>query len=377
MKSLRAVATGIVLALIVYLAINEQYTDTVLFMIGIGIGITLFKGMFGFASAYRKALENRDMNGVLAQIAMLAFATLLFAPILALGFVYDHEVIGAVAPLGVALAFGAFLFGIGMQLSGTCASGSLFVAAGGNVRTILVLVCFCLGAFLGSLHLSTWQALPSTEAFVLADEFGWEKALPIQLSILAVMFFVFSLIHKGAGRPLWWSKKMSFNDFIYGRWPLMLTAGLLAIFSWLILLVAGHPWSITWAFSLWGAKAATLLGWDPKDSVFWSGEFQLNALQQPLLTDDTSITNIGIFCGAFLAACIANNFKFTYQVSLKTNLTAIMSGILMGYGARLASGCNIGAFFGGISSTSMHGWLWIALAIPGCWIGIKINKMIN
>ena len=30
----------------------------------------------------------------------------------------------------------------------------------------------------------------------------------------------------------------------------------------------------------------------------------------------------------------------------------------MGYGARIAFGCNIGAYFGGIASFSLHGWLW-------------------
>ena len=34
----------------------------------------------------------------------------------------------------------------------------------------------------------------------------------------------------------------------------------------------------------------------------------------------------------------------------------------MGYGARIAFGCNIGAYFGGIASFSLHGWLWGVLA---------------
>ena len=45
----------------------------------------------------------------------------------------------------------------------------------------------------------------------------------------------------------------------------------------------------------------------------------------------------------------------------------------MGYGARIAFGCNIGAFFSGIISTSLHGWLWIALALPGTWLGVKLR----
>ena len=37
----------------------------------------------------------------------------------------------------------------------------------------------------------------------------------------------------------------------------------------------------------------------------------------------------------------------------------------MGYGARLAFGCNIGALFSGIASGSLHGWLWMAAALAG------------
>ena len=47
----------------------------------------------------------------------------------------------------------------------------------------------------------------------------------------------------------------------------------------------------------------------------------------------------------------------------------------MGYGARIAFGCNIGAFFSGIASTSLHGWLWIAAALPGSWAGLKLRPL--
>lgn len=45
----------------------------------------------------------------------------------------------------------------------------------------------------------------------------------------------------------------------------------------------------------------------------------------------------------------------------------------MGYGARIAYGCNIGAFYSGVASTSLHGWLWIIAALPGCWVGIRLR----
>lgn len=356
--------------------------NSVLLLIGILMGITLFKGMFGFTGAYFQAINHSDMRGVFSQIMMLALATLLFAPMLALGYIYDHEVVGAIAPLSIALVIGAFLFGMGMQLGGSCASGTLFIGASGNRRTIIVLIFFCVGAFLGSLHLSYWQGLPSIAPISLADTYGFEVALPLQLTVLAILYALFSFLHKvpkdqQQGKSLWWRHGFSFHDFVFGTWPLMLTASLLAILNWLVLLVAGHPWSITWAFSLWGAKLAMLFGWVPDSSDFWSRDFQLAALNSPILQDETSVMNIGIFLGALLAASLAKKFKLSGTVNIKGVSSAIIAGLLMGYGARLAYGCNIGAFFSGIASTSLHGWLWIICAIPGFWFGIRIARIFN
>mgnify|MGYP000591478547 CR=1 FL=1 len=45
--------------------------------------------------------------------------------------------------------------------------------------------------------------------------------------------------------------------------------------------------------------------------------------------------------------------------------TMALGGVLMGYGARIAFGCNVGAFFSGIASGSLHDWLWFLAALAG------------
>jgi uncharacterized membrane protein YedE/YeeE len=54
-------------------------------------------------------------------------------------------------------------------------------------------------------------------------------------------------------------------------------------------------------------------------------------------------------------------------------LAALVGGVLMGYGSWLAFGCNVGAYFSGIASTSLHGWLWIAFALIGTAIGVRLR----
>jgi uncharacterized protein len=54
---------------------------------------------------------------------------------------------------------------------------------------------------------------------------------------------------------------------------------------------------------------------------------------------------------------------------------AVSGGLLMRYGARIAYGCNIGAYFGGIASFSLHGWLWGLVAIVGTLAGLRLRPL--
>ncbi len=356
------------LALALY---QEDGKMAVLFLIGLAMGVALYHAAFGFTGAYRRAIVQREVSGVQAQVVMIAVAMVLFAPILAQGQAFGEPVGGALAPVGLAMAFGAFLFGVGMQLGGSCASGTLFATGGGGLKALLVLVFFCLGAFWGSLDLAAWQTLPGFGAISLAQTWGYEIALPAQLALLGLIYWGLRRYGHGApsfGWPGW-------RGLARGPWPVMWAALALALLNWLTLLVAGHAWSITWAFSLWGAKAARAVGWDPASSGFWTGGYQQWALENSILRDSVSVMNIGIVLGALLAAGLAGRIAPRLELAWRPLLAAVIGGLAMGYGARLAYGCNIGAFFSGIASTSLHGWVWIICALPGNWLGIRLRPL--
>src|SRR5258708_30654968 len=69
--------------------------------------------------------------------------------------------------------------------------------------------------------------------------------------------------------------------------------------------------------------------------------------------------DFGIILGALLASGLAGKFKPGWKVPPRSLLAAVVGGLMLGYGARLAYGCNIGAYFSGIASASVHGWLWL------------------
>jgi uncharacterized membrane protein YedE/YeeE len=80
-----------------------------------------------------------------------------------------------------------------------------------------------------------------------------------------------------------------------------------------------------------------------------------------------------IILGALVAAGIAGKFKPIWHIGRGPLAASVAGGLLLGYGARLAYGCNLGAFFSGIASGSLHGWVWIACALLGTWAGIRLR----
>jgi uncharacterized protein len=351
-----------------------------MFVVALIMGIALYHASFGFSAAYRKLFRQGDVSGVSGQLILLGLTTLFFAPFLSTGTAFGTVVGGAVAPVGLGMAFGALIFGIGMQLSGACASGTLYTVGSGNPKMIVVLLFFCAGAFWGSLDLIWWQSLPSLGSVSLAEEFGWAPAVGGQILLLVILYLLLRRFGrlKTIDTPLTLTVDRSFLSMVtHGPWPLIWGALALALLNWVTLVSAGHPWSITWGFTLWGGKIAQLFGWDPITSGFWADGFPARALSQSIFADTTSVMNMGILGGAFLGMTLAGRKTAPWNRKWRPILAASIGGLMLGYGARLAYGCNIGAFISGAASTSLHGWVWILCALPGNWIGMHFRKLFH
>ena len=337
-----------------------------LLLLGMTIGAVLLATGFGFAGSWRGWISAGHGAGLRAQFVMLGLATCLFIPTLAAGRLFGNPIAGAVAPAGVSVAVGAFLFGIGMQFAGGCASGTLVAAGAGNPRLIVVLIAFVAGAVAGTAQLPWWLARPSLGEVSLPETVGPVPAVLLQLTALAVLFLLVSL-RKGPASQTW-------REVIRIPWPLLGAAVALALLNFATLAVTGHPWSITFGFGLWGAKILAAMGADIENWTFWSWPFPAEALAAPVLADTTTVMNIGIVCGALVVATWRRRREGPRipAMSLRTAGAALLGGVLMGYGARLAFGCNIGALFGGIASGSLHGWLWLAAAMAGSVVGVRL-----
>ncbi|MCB4822613.1 YeeE/YedE family protein [Roseicella aerolata] len=362
------------------LAIGEIVSprQAALYLLGAALGLVLYHAAFGFTAAWRVFIADRRGEGLRAQMAMLAIAVLLFYPVLAAGSLFGQPVQGLVAPVGVSVLFGAFLFGIGMQLGGGCASGTLYTVGGGSVRMVLTLAAFIAGSTIGAAHLHWWQAQWSLPPISLVREWGVLPALALNLGLFALIAGLTVVLERrrhgrlvGAGP----APRAGLARFLRGPWPLLAGAVALALLNFATLALAGRPWGITSAFALWGSKLAEGIGFDPAFWPYWSTPAQAAALEASVLRDVTSVMDFGIVLGALLAAALARRFSPSLRVPLRSALAAVVGGLMLGYGARLAYGCNIGAYFSGIASSSLHGWVWMAMAFAGNVLGTRLRPL--
>ncbi|WP_260412401.1 YeeE/YedE family protein [Alkalihalobacillus sp. TS-13] len=369
--------TALALSIAIFSSAGLQQSMTM--WIGLLLGYTLFHARFGFTSAFRRLLAVGNGEALRAHMIMMAVACTLFAPILSMGVgMFGNTPAGYVSPVGTSVVVGAFLFGIGMQLGGGCASGTLYAVGGGRSAMFITLIAFIVGSVLGAWHWDFWvNQTPSFEAISLATStgLGYTGAWFVQILIFAAIFGGTILIgnkrRPPSMKPLPSGK--GFARVLRGSWPLWVAAILLAVLNAITLIVRGNPWGVTSAFALWGSKAALALGIDVTQWAYWSGE-KGAALNQSVLADSTSVLNFGVILGAFLASAAGGAFALK-KIGAKRAAAAIIGGVMMGYGARIAFGCNIGAYFGGIASFSLHGWVWMVMALAGTFVALYLRPL--
>src|SRR5512137_1190365 len=332
-----------------------------LFAIGIGLGAVLAGVSFGFTTGWRAWIRDRDPTGFLAQFLAIGLAMLVSIPLIA----SHEELSGAIGPLSVSLLVGAFVFGAAMQIADGCGSGTLYKAGLGNGYFLAVLPGFVFGSFLGAAQLDAWLALGSLPPVSLPEKLGVLPALLLQLGAFGVLAL------------LLWKMRGPRTDTRWKGRAVYIGAVVMALFAVLNLLVAGQPWGVVYGLGLWGAKVATWLGADLTANAFWGREAQQAHIHSSLLTDVTSVTNLGLLVGALIAANLRGTACPETRANPKQWIAAVVAGVLLGYSSRLAFGCNVGAYFSGISTGSVHGWVWFALAFAGSMLGVRVRERLG
>lgn len=155
-------------------------------------------------------------------------------------------------------------------------------------------------------------------------------------------------------------------------WSYVAAAVLLSVFQIVSLATTGNPWGVSGTLANWGAWLFRAVGGNVDKWYYFSSQGAQATLNAGFLNDPGTIRNLGIIVGALLATLLASQFKIKKIKSLKQVFAAVLGGLLMGYGARIAFGCNIGALFSGIASLSLSGWVFGLFLFLGAIVGSKL-----
>jgi uncharacterized membrane protein YedE/YeeE len=370
-----------------------------LWCIGLGYGAALSAAAFGFTTGWRVWITQRDPVGLWAQFLGIAVAMFISVPLLAT----HPELEAADGPLSISLLVGAFVFGAAMQVADGCGSGTLYKAGLGHPVSLAVLPAFVFGSFFGAAQLPAWLALGALPPVNLVHVLGAGWTLAVQLgalALLAALLWRFSAqrayrvrraavdaaqpvaesARRGAAMSLQASQRVTSQEpqqapprsRWQGRavWLAAIVLGLLAAAN---LVVAGQPWGIVYGLGLWGAKIVQALGFDLSHNTFWGLPVQQMQLHASVLADNTSVTDLGLLFGALIAASWKGKACPHVKLPWRAWGGSVLAGLVLGYSSRLAFGCNVGAYFSGIATGSLHGWIWFACAFAGSVLGVRLR----
>jgi uncharacterized protein len=353
------IALGSTAILIALVLLDHQPLSAVLIIGGFGLGIAFLKAEFSYTASWRRFLTRGEAGGLIGGLIVIAICALAVVPVAAL----TPKFGGAIAPIGPSLILGAFVFGIGMQLANGCGSGTLYTVGGGSGRMLIALLFFVIGSVFGSLLLPAFLSLGGADPVLASDYLGPWGGLAATLVSIAMAAALIVAVARRRDANL-----VPSRNYVIGG----VIIGLLCV---VVFAAGGHPWSVTFGYTVWGAKAATALGLDLSHSAFWQWPGPKRALVESVLSDTSSLTDFGMLFGAMAAAAASKPFAMLPWPPVKSLLAAGIGGLLMGCGARLGFGCNIGAFVGGVASGSLHGWIWFLAALPGCLVGIRLRPL--
>ena len=163
----------------------------------------------------------------------------------------------------------------------------------------------------------------------------------------------------------WLSFKQQYLVRFWAPVPAVIAAGVLSAYYFGL---TGTFWAVTGEFTRWGGHLLQLAGFHPET---W-GYFKIIHLEGSPLDRVDGVMILGMFAGCVAAALWANNVKLRLPRHRIRILQAVLGGMIAGFGARLAMGCNLAAFFTGIPQFSLHAWYFALATAAGTWVGARV-----
>lgn len=343
---------------------------------GAAFGIVLQRSRFCFLCNFRDLIQNRDPRGVIAIIVALAAGVVFYhivmmawVPVPQPGRLPPNAHIG---PVGPVLAAAAFVFGIGMAISGSCLSAHLYRLGEGSPTSPFALIGAAIGFHLGFLSWNPLYTL-SIHASVprwLPHDIGYTGTIALSLAACAVL----ALVALSFGKVRWQAQEGSFDLAHVGRrifvdrWPPAL-AGLavaaisaFAYFRVAALGVTAELGSLVrTAGASWNLLPGTLHGLDGLRGC-------ATVVKQAILSPNGLFVT-GLVVASFASALAAGSFK-PARPQPRQIVRGLAGGMMMGWGAMVGLGCTVGVLLSGIHAGAVSGWVFLLFCTAGAWLGL-------
>lgn len=334
-------------------------------LVGALFGFALQRGRFCMNSAFRDIILGRDFTlfkalAVAILVSMIGFSVMAMTGVVTL----------APKPLmWGANIVGGLLFGVGMVLAGGCASGITYRTGEGMMGAVMAVLGFGLSALMGATGVLNpiLKSLQNTKVMTaddkpltLANMAGMDlKIAMLALAILIIVVWAVLAMRNKSAASSYGSKAKSWGEAIFKKgwnWlPTGIVVGLIGMLAFPLSAAAGrnYPLGITGG---------------------WVNIFQSLIKWQALVEDKIKVTALnwegaevlGIILGALVAAWIAGEFAIR-SPEPKLLLQTLAGGLLMGFGAVVSGGCNIGHILSGVPQLSIGSIVGGLSIVAGGW----------
>jgi uncharacterized membrane protein YedE/YeeE len=360
---------------------ENSSTAPISLLIGISLGLLLERGRFCFFCIFRDGIEDRNTTPLISVLTAIAVGSIGYAIVFG-QFLPDTSTdrlppVAHIGPVSWPLVLGAFLFGIGMSLSGACISGHLYRLGQGYLRAIPALFGTLIGFGLAFLSWN-WlylHAIADAPTIWLPHTFGYAGSLA--LTFIALFGILFALIKWGKNsepiaKPSGLAPSISrtFTYLIRERWNPIATGALVGIVG-MIAYLRVEPLGVTRQIS------TTVRTFMTDNSIGDETLVGLDKMAGCIAVLSETITNngwivIGIVLTSFAAALVGGRFKIDRPTPRNT-ATALLGGILLGWGSMVSLGCTIGVLLSGTQAFALSGWVFFAFVFLGVFAGVKLR----
>ena len=369
-----SVAGVIVLGLFTWAYLLSSNTETggrasFSLLIGLALGIVFERGRFCFFCIFRDSIESRKNSGFLSVIVALAVGAIGYAIVFGM---YLPDTSGEylppnahIGPTSWVLAIAALAFGFGMALSGACISGHLYRIGQGSLRAIPALIGALIGFGLGFITWNTLylRAIQEAPTLWLPHYIGYAGSLAVTLAALGVIAY-FLLKSNTESAP----ERAHGLALLRSKFSPATTGALVGIIG-TIAYMRIEPLGVTRQLSAISRKEFEKQSWLPETI---NG---LDTLAGCVGLVSETITNngwliIGFVLASFASALSGNRFKFEIP-TVRNSSTALVGGVLMGWGSMTALGCTVGVLLSSTQAFAVSGWVFFIFAFLGVYLGIK------